>query len=128
VYFHQPDTVGHILGFSPDVPRYIESIENVDREIGRVLEALRSRTGYDDEDWLIVVTTDHGGIDRTHRGGSDEPDVLTVPIIISGESAVTGSIEGSAYIVDIVPTLLTHLGIEIDPEWGLDGEVIGLED
>jgi hypothetical protein len=126
VYFHQTDTVGHILGFSPEVPRYIEAVENVDREIGRVLEALRARPSYEEEDWLILVASDHGGLGRTHRRGRHEPQILTVPLIVSGPAVEPGRIAEPAFIVDLVPTMLAHLGIEIDPRWGLDGKVIGL--
>jgi hypothetical protein len=28
--------------------------------------------------------------------------------------------------VDVVPTALTHLGVAIKPEWGLDGKAVGL--
>lgn len=127
VYFHKTDMVGHILGFSPEVPRYIEAIENVDREIGRLLEALRARPSYRQEDWLMLVTSDHGGLGNTHRGGSDEPEIRTVPLIVSGDAVQPGTIAGGPAIVDVAPTLLTHLGIAIDPEWALDGKVISPE-
>ena len=37
-----------------------------------LLEAIAQRDSYDEEDWLILITTDHGGVDSGHGGQSDE--------------------------------------------------------
>lgn len=68
VYFDAVDLTGHSSGFSPTNPSYIQAIENVDDKIGIVLNALYSRPNYANEDWLVLVTTDHGGIGTGHGG------------------------------------------------------------
>ncbi len=68
VYFDAVDLTGHSSGFSPTNPSYIQAIENVDANIGIVLNALYSRPNYANEDWLVLITTDHGGIGTGHGG------------------------------------------------------------
>ena len=75
--------------------------------------------------WLVLVTTDHG---RTEGGGhgGDSPEETTIFYLASGPSAKVGTPEESPTVVDIVATAFSHLGIEIDPAWELDGDVVGL--
>ena len=71
-YFDQVDLTGHSSGFSPTNPAYITAIENVDSCVGVVLNALHNRTNYANEDWLILVMTDHGGTGTGHGGNTDQ--------------------------------------------------------
>ncbi len=71
IHFDETDSAGHGFGFSPTVPQYINAIEGVDVEIGEVIEALKNRPTYDQEEWLIVSTTDHGGQGTGHGGNSN---------------------------------------------------------
>src|SRR5690606_36391721 len=87
VYFHQTDSAGHSLGFGPDRPSYIRAIENVDRHVGRLIEALQARPTYANEDWLICVCTDHGGLGTRHDSGHKDPEILNVVQIYSGVGA-----------------------------------------
>lgn len=124
LYFGEVDEAGHAHGFHPTVPQYIAAIEHVDSLIGSVLEAIEKRT---DQEWLIVVTSDHGGAGKGHGGGHTNPDILNSFLIVSGEGAQRGRFEQQVYIVDAVPTLLTYLGIKIDDAWQLDGHAVGLK-
>lgn len=127
VYFHQVDSAGHAIGFSPEVTEYVQAIENVDRHLGTILKSLRSREKYDSEDWLILVCTDHGGIRRTHGSGHDIPEIRKVFMIVSGDSAKRGKISKQAYLVDVSVTALTHLLGKVDGKWQLDGKPVGLK-
>jgi len=124
LYFGEVDEAGHAHGFHPSVPQYIAAIEHVDTLVGRVLEAIEKRTG---EEWLIVVTSDHGGSGRGHGGGHNNPDILNSFLIVSGEAAKRGKFDQQVYIVDAVPTLLSYLGVDIDAAWELDGNAVGLK-
>ncbi len=70
LHFDDVDHAGHDYGFSPDVPEYIEAIEGVDTHIGDVMNALNARPTIDQENWLVVISTDHGGIGTSHGGSS----------------------------------------------------------
>ena len=87
LHFGNIDITGHAKGFHPDVPEYMRTIEITDRHVGKLLRALRSRPTYGNEDWLILVCTDHGGQGTDHAGGHDDPDVNTTFLIVSGPSA-----------------------------------------
>ncbi|EAQ79654.1 alkaline phosphatase family protein [Blastopirellula marina] len=124
LYLGEVDEAGHAHGFHPSVPPYIAAIENVDSLIGSVLDAIEKRT---DEEWLIVVTSDHGGAGTGHSNGHTNPDILHSFLIVSGAGAQRGKFDEQVYIVDAVPTLLTYLGIKIDDAWQLDGHAVGLK-
>lgn len=124
LYMGEVDGAGHAHGFHPSVPQYIAAIENVDTLIGPLLDAIEKRT---DEEWLIVVVSDHGGSGRGHSNGQSDPDILQSFLIVSGEGAQHGKFADQVYIVDAVPTLLTYLGAKIDDAWQLDGHAVGLK-
>lgn len=118
LYFGAVDKAGHEFGAA--APEYRSAIETVDGQVQGVLKAIESRPSYAAEDWLIVITTDHG-----HRpeGGHGEfsDDERTVFVLISG-AAVDETREQPIQLVDIAPTMLTHLGIE--PGQDLDGRAL----
>lgn len=66
VAFDDVDHAGHSYGFDPEVPQYIDAIEVTDNYIGNILTALHNRPNYANEDWLIIVTPDHGGNSLGH--------------------------------------------------------------
>ncbi len=119
------DTNGHRHGFSPTVPEYVAAMELIDQQIGQVLDALESRDDYADEDWMIIISMDHAGSGYGH--GDNIPEHRLGPMFIIGGSAVPGPMWPSPNTVSVVPTALAHLGVEIDPEWELDGTVVGME-
>ncbi|MGC4001946.1 MAG: alkaline phosphatase family protein [Pirellulales bacterium] len=110
VYQGQVDEAGHSKGFHPTVKEYVTAIETVDANVGKLLTALKARPGYAKENWLILVSTDHGG-KGTNHSGRDNPEVTTIFQIVNGPAAAKGAIEGPTYQVDLVATALTHLGI-----------------
>jgi predicted AlkP superfamily pyrophosphatase or phosphodiesterase len=126
VYLGNVDETGHKKGFHPSVPEYIEALQTVDGQIGRILDALRKRPRYREEKWLLLVSTDHGGRGTNHSGGRSQDEVNTVFLIVSGDGAAQGTIPGRTNQVDVVATALTHLGVMLKPEWQLDGRAVGL--
>lgn len=127
VYFGAIDETGHATGFHPDNDDYISAIQTVDERIGEVLTAVRGRPKFEQEKWLVVVSTDHGGKDKGHGGGQEVPEILTTFIIVSGDGVEAGEIAEPTYLVDVAVTGLVHLELQIQPEWKLDGKAVGLE-
>lgn len=72
VYYDQPDITGHSSGFNPNNPSYIAAIEYVDGRLRTLLNCLKSRPTYADEDWLVLLIPDHGGTGTGHGGGTKE--------------------------------------------------------
>lgn len=128
LYLGQVDETGHKHGFHPKVKEYVKAIETVDALIGTVLTAIEKRPQLAQEDWLVIVCTDHGGVGLNHGGGRKTPEIRDVFLIVSGASAKRQRYEEPTSQVDVVATALAHLGIELDPQWKLDGKVVGLRD
>lgn len=126
VYFGHTDSTGHGYGFHPRAPKYTNAIEEADGHLGRVLDAVEKRKTRKAEDWLVVVVTDHGGKGRGHFPGVKEPEIRTGFLIVSGASAKKEKLTAKTTTADVVPTVLTHLGIPVDPAWKLDGKAVGL--
>ncbi len=127
VHLDQVDHEGHLFGYSTMVPEYMDAVEGIDAQIGEILEAVRARENYDTEDWLVVVTTDHGGIGigiDGHGGQSDEE--RTISLIASGGSILEGQTisPGPGHTAG-PPTVMQHLGLEVDPAWGWESEPFG---
>lgn len=125
VHFDQVDGAGHATGFSPENPVYMNAIKAADGLIGDVLAAIRARHEFPKEDWLVIVTTDHGGRGTAHGGQS--PEERTIPMIVSGRSVLHGRVETSAPGHHVVPaTVFGFLGVPVDPAWKLEPGTFGL--
>lgn len=62
------DHNGHGTGFGNDNFRYIKGFRDQDEQCYELLQAIFSRPSYAEEDWLIIITSDHGGIETWHGG------------------------------------------------------------
>lgn len=67
-YFDKVDITGHASGFSPTNPAYIQAIDSIDVQVGNIIYAMKQRPTYAQEDWLVLMITDHGGIGTGHGG------------------------------------------------------------
>lgn len=127
LYLGQVDVAGHTHGFHPAVPEYIAAIERADKLVGQALAAVKARKTYAAEDWLVIVTSDHGGKGTGHGGGHQTPEILNSFLIVSGNSAKRGEFKEQVYLVDAPVTALAHLGVKAKEAWKLDGRVVGLK-
>ena len=79
LHFDDVDHAGHQFGFDTTVSEYMQAISEVDGYVGEVLQALNNRPNVAKEDWLIIVSTDHGGNINGHGGDSyQEKNIFTV--------------------------------------------------
>lgn len=125
VYLGNPDEVSHETHSIGD--EYRHAIALADSLVGVLVAAVRGRPTYTEENWLILMSTDHG---RTADGdhGGDTPEERTIFFLASGPSAMVGTPADTVFIVDIPVTALAHLGVPADPSWSLDGKVVGLKE
>lgn len=70
VIYEPTDSTGHDLGFTINNPKYKEAFKTADQYGFETIEAIKARATYDTEDWLIIVTSDHGGVGTGHGGPS----------------------------------------------------------
>ncbi|QQS08198.1 MAG: alkaline phosphatase family protein [Phycisphaerales bacterium] len=126
LHFDDVDHAGHGFGFSPTVPEYIATIEATDARVGAVMAAIQARPTYANEDWLVIVVSDHGGSGTSH--GANIPEHRTVALVVSGDSTDSGTtIPTPTTIADVSPTVMAFLGLTVDPAWGWDGQAVGLD-
>lgn len=126
VQLDEVDNQGHLSGFSTMAPEYMAAVETIDAQIGQMLGALRARKTYDTEDWLVVVTTDHGGNDIGIGHGMQSDEERTISLIASGGSIASGqTISPGPGHTAVPPTVMKHLGLEVDPGWGWESEPFG---
>lgn len=64
------DHAGHTFGFSTNNPIYQAGYRLNDILAYRTLNAIENRETYESEDWLIIITADHGGFGTDHGGPS----------------------------------------------------------
>lgn len=70
IIYEDTDSAGHNFGFSFNNPVYKDGFRTEDAYGCEVIKAIEARETYDSEDWLIIVTSDHGGINTDHGGPS----------------------------------------------------------
>lgn len=125
IQFDDVDHAGHKYGYGPHVAKYMEAIESTDILVGKIIEALERRDTYEKENWLIILTSDHGGIHKNHGSGS--PQESTVFFVAHGKSVVKGEITAPVNVVDVAVTAMAHLHVTMDPKWNLDGKIQGIQ-
>ncbi|MBP2268065.1 arylsulfatase A-like enzyme [Pseudarthrobacter sp. PvP004] len=105
VYFGEADVEAHNNGTGAG---YISAIERCDSRLNALLEVIEARPNRHDEDWTIIVLTDHGHLDAGGHGGETDVE-RTAWMAASG----TGLSSGSTAVnhSDIFPHTLAIFGV-----------------
>ena len=112
IHFDEPDHTGHAKGHR--TTEYYEILKTVDARIGKILTAIKD-AGIANET-IVLITSDHGGIDKGHGGKS--LDEVEIPWIISGPGVkVNHEIKNSIITYDTGATLAWILGLEQPQAW-----------
>ena len=111
LYLGWTDSVGHDYGWMSS--EYLSSVRNTFDMIKGLVDTLRDR-------YLIIITSDHGGHDRTH--GIDIPEDMHIPIFLCGGPYEKNREINNLSIKDLAPTIAWLLGADAAPEW--EGKVI----
>ncbi len=116
VNYANPDMVGH----TGDLSAAIRAVEEVDRGLGRVVEALGKAGG------AMIVTADHGNcemmIDPETGGPHTAHTTNPVPVALVG--GPSGATLRNGRLADLAPTLLDLMGLPLPPEM-TGGTLIG---
>ena len=119
VYLWYTDDAGHIFGNGEKFDQYVRL---ADKQVERVWDAVKYRREKFGEDWMVVVTTDHGRtVDGHSHGGQTERERTTW---VAVNKPVNGRmLSGKSAITDIAPSICRFLGFEIpsDVEREQDG-------
>lgn len=68
--FEHGDHAGHGTGFGNQNDAYVVASKEADEWGYNVIQTIKNRSTYASEDWLIIVSTDHGGTGTSHGGQS----------------------------------------------------------
>ena len=110
VYLQYTDDMGHRHG---DDDKFHEAIRIADRQVGRVWDAIKKREREFDEDWLIVITTDHGrdSVSGKHHGGQSAREMMTW--IVTNAANLNERFQQTPAMVDIMPSICNHMNIPL---------------
>ena len=119
VYLWYTDDASHMYG---DGAYFDEYILKAGEQIGRIWQAVQYRQKQFGEEWMILVTTDHGRTFDGHGHGRQSERERTT-WIATNRKLNTYFKEGKAGMVDINPTLCDFLGMEVPTavRWEQDG-------
>ena len=111
VYLWYPDDTGHAYG---EVEEHFESIKVADEQVGRIYDAVQYRKENYNEDWLFVITTDHGRRlpDGTGHGGQSERE-RTIWIVTNKPDMNRFFFDSHPPVTSIYPSLARHLNLDI---------------
>ncbi|OKI56228.1 alkaline phosphatase family protein [Streptomyces sp. MJM1172] len=123
VYLGQVDSAGHSYGAASQ--QYLDAIGRVDTLVGQLLTAVQSRPTYAQENWKILVTTDHGHTDAGGHGGSTLQERGTF-VIAKGAGIPAGSVREDVKLTDVAATALAQVGV--NPGSAIDGVPVNAPD
>lgn len=99
------DLAGHAHGWDSD--DYLDAAARTDELLGELVAAA--------DGMAVVVTTDHGGIGRTH--GAPVPETMTTFVVALSARIAPLSMWDAASILDIAPTVADLAGVPADTAW-----------
>lgn len=119
VYLWYTDDAGHNFG---NGETFDEFTRLADDQIGRIWEAVKYREEHFNEEWMFIVTTDHGrGFDGYGHGGQSERERTTWVAV--NQPVNERMTSGKCAAVDINPTICRYMGFDVprDVRWEQDG-------
>ena len=114
VYLEYTDDMGHMHG---DSPEFYKAVGYADNQIGRIWNAIEYRQKNYNEEWMLVVTTDHGRDSVTGKDHGGQSAREKTGWILTNFKDVNDRFkkqEGS--IVDIMPTIARFMAVGIPPD------------
>ncbi|GLZ42988.1 alkaline phosphatase family protein [Actinokineospora sp. NBRC 105648] len=114
------DAAGHSCGAASTC--YLNAIATTDRRVKQLIDAVKARPTYADEDWTYLVSADHGHTDAGGHGGATPPERSSL-IIRTGPGVTPGTPAVAPKNVDVAATVLALHGVAIPA--ALDGKVLG---
>lgn len=101
VNFQDVENAGKNGGYTMENPDYVAAVNEVDNYIGNIMSALEQREDYNEEEWLVVVTSNKGGSPNGGSGTDSNADRNTFTLIhykdFSGEEIIPTLIGGSNF-------------------------------
>ena len=117
IHFPEPDLTGHKHNWISE--EYLNKVREIDKSVYSMIEKILEKNSY--RDFIIIITSDHGGIGNNHRIKNEK--IQKIPLIILGKRIKKNNeLDNEIYIYDIGPTVLDFLGFKVPSN--LDGRTI----
>jgi predicted AlkP superfamily pyrophosphatase or phosphodiesterase len=114
VYLEYTDDMGHRYG---DSKQFYDAVEIMDKQVGRIWQAVQYRMQHFNEDWQIYITTDHGRDAATGKGHGGQAERERATWIVTNAKGLNSYFKsGKASIVDIMPSIASFMDISIPKE------------
>jgi predicted AlkP superfamily pyrophosphatase or phosphodiesterase len=111
VYLEYTDDMGHMYG---DSPQFHKAIGYADEQVGRIWQAIQHRKKQFGEDWLVVVTTDHGRDAKTGKGHGGQSDRERLGWIYTNAKNLNSYFKNNeGAIVDVMPTIARFMNLAL---------------
>ncbi|MFC3196396.1 alkaline phosphatase family protein [Parapedobacter deserti] len=123
VYLQYTDNIGHAYGDSPQMD---SAVVRADHQVGRLWEAVRYREEQFNEDWLVYIVTDHGRDDKGFQHGGQMPRERGIWMATNDKDLNTHFREGTPSSVDLLPTVMRFLDVEVPKEYRFEWDGIPL--
>lgn len=112
IHLDEPDHVGHNIGHN--TPAYFEQVHKNDSLVGKVIAAMKEADMWDNS--IILLTADHGGIDKGHGGKTMQE--MQIPWIIRGKGIRKNHEIGQSIVTyDTAATLAWIFGLKTPQVW-----------
>ena len=123
--FDKIDSAGHSYGFDSN-SRYLKSISETDALIGKVVAAAKESAKNKNEEWLVIVTSDHGGHRLfawgMHGARDDEDEAIPFAVSLIGSEQKLKPLRYPVTHMDVFPTVMHWLEINQKKR---DGQIQG---
>jgi len=108
IYLEYTDEMGHRHG---DSPKFFKALDQLDLQIGKLYKTIQKREKENNEEWMVIITTDHGrDTFGFHHGGQTNRERNTwIATNYAGMNEYFKKQQPG--IVDIAPTILRFLNI-----------------
>lgn len=112
IVYDYPDHYGHSFGF--ESKEYYQSLKDVDVSLGDIIQSTKNAGIF--EKTIFIVSSDHGGIEKSHGGKSLSE--METPFVIYGNNVKKGfEIIDSMMQFDIAATIAYIFGLELPQVW-----------
>ncbi len=121
IYLWYTDDIFHAKGHGTVADK---AVMTVDEQLAPVWEAIQYRMREKDEEWLVVVVTDHGrGFDGHHHGGQST-DERTIWMITNQRRTNSQFSRPTLSQVDINPTICQWMGFQVAEDVAMERDGI----
>lgn len=110
VYLEHTDDIGHRYG---DSAEQVTALQLMDERVGKIWQAIKRRESEYNEDWLLIVTTDHGrdiATGMNHGGQSERERTIW---IVTNSDRLNPHFNELPGVIDILPSIVEHLGLSM---------------